>query len=93
MTIHTRYDREPDLSELVSSMDGVDLVLVEGFKSQPGPKIEVLRQGFSEGRLSLGEDLVAVVSEYPVAGDVACFSPDQIEPLADLIVQRFLSGE
>ena len=93
LTVHTRYNREPTLAELGSSMEGIDLVLAEGFKTQAGPKIEVLRPGFSEYRLPIGADLVAVVSDCPVAGDVPCFSPDQVEPLADFIVERFLSGE
>ncbi|MGD0620861.1 MAG: molybdopterin-guanine dinucleotide biosynthesis protein B [Thermacetogeniaceae bacterium] len=92
LTVHTRHDREPTLSELGSRMDGVDLILAEGFKSQTGPKIEVLRQGYSEGRLSLGSDLIAVVSDCPLDGGVSCFRPDQVEPLADFIESRFLQN-
>lgn len=89
LTVHARYDSEPTLAELGNRMN-VDLILAEGFKSQAGPKIEVLRQGFSEGRLPLGDNLVAVVSDIPVAGGVPWFSPDQVELLADFIESRFL---
>lgn len=90
LTVHTRHDREPTLAELGNGMDGVDLILAEGFKSQAGPKIEVLRRGFSEGRLPLGDDLAAVVGDIPAAGGVPCFTPDQVELLADFIEGRFL---
>ncbi len=90
LTVHARHDREPNLAELAGMAEGVDLMLAEGFKTQPGPKIEVLRQGFSEGRLFLGEDLIAVVSEAPVGGDIPCFRPDQVEELADFVAERFL---
>jgi len=92
LTVHTRHDTEPTPVELAGLLKDVDLVLVEGFKSQPGPKIEVLRQGFTERRLSLGNDLVAVVSDMLVEGDVPVFRPDKIEPLADFIESRFLQN-
>jgi molybdopterin-guanine dinucleotide biosynthesis protein B len=90
LTVHTRHDLEPTLAELADTIRDVDLILVEGFKSQPGPKIEVLRQGFSERRLSLGSDLVAVVSDMRVEKDVPVFRPDEIGPLSDFIEGRFL---
>jgi molybdopterin-guanine dinucleotide biosynthesis protein B len=34
---------EPPLSELITRMDPVDLILVEGYKHDPHPKIEVWR--------------------------------------------------
>jgi molybdopterin-guanine dinucleotide biosynthesis protein MobB len=92
LTVHTRHDAEPTLAELAGMIEDVDLILAEGFKSQPGPKIEVLRQGFSERRLSLGSDLAAVVSDMPVGNDVPVFRPDKIEPLSDFIESRFLQN-
>lgn len=38
-----RDGAEPDLNDLVSHMSNVDLILVEGFKSYPLPKLEVHR--------------------------------------------------
>jgi molybdopterin-guanine dinucleotide biosynthesis protein MobB len=92
LTVHTRLHTEPTLAELAGLIGDVDLILAEGFKSQPGPKIEVLRQGFSERRLSLGSDLVAVVSDMPVGKEVPVFRPDKIEPLSDFIASRFLQN-
>jgi molybdopterin-guanine dinucleotide biosynthesis protein MobB len=92
LTVHTRHAREPALAELGGRMDGVDLILAEGFKSQPGPKIEVLRQGCPEGRLSLGSDLVAVVSDFPVGSNVPVFRPEDVCQLADFIESSFLKN-
>src|SRR6476646_10317316 len=36
-------DPEPPLDELIARMSPVDLVLVEGFKRQPHPKLEIHR--------------------------------------------------
>src|SRR3954447_10594170 len=42
--MHEMHDSpEPSLDELVARMTPVDLLLVEGFKQQPHPKIEVHR--------------------------------------------------
>jgi molybdopterin-guanine dinucleotide biosynthesis protein MobB len=41
--LHELNEPEPPLSELLARMSPVDLVLVEGFKSNPHPKIEVFR--------------------------------------------------
>ncbi len=91
--MHIRHGRELNLAELAGMIAGVDLILAEGFKSQPGPKIEVVRRGFSEGRLSLGSGLEAVVSDMPVSevSAVPVFRPDEIEPLSVFIESRWLA--
>ena len=69
---------EPALDELVAHMNPVDLLLVEGFKRHPHPKIEVHRP-------SLGKPLI-----YPddphviaVAADAALAAPIPLLPLSD----------
>jgi molybdopterin-guanine dinucleotide biosynthesis protein MobB len=80
LTVHIRHEREPGLAELAGMIGKADLILAEGFKSQPGPKIEVLRRGFSEGRLSLGSDLIAVVSDAPIETAVGGVPPGSDAP-------------
>ncbi|HHW42075.1 MAG TPA: molybdopterin-guanine dinucleotide biosynthesis protein B [Syntrophomonadaceae bacterium] len=88
LTLHERIPQPPDLDLIRSRLREVDLILVEGFKSQRGPKIEVLREEPSPERLPLGEDLLAVVSAIPVETSVPRFAPREIEPLADFILER-----
>jgi len=66
----------------------VDIVLVEGFKRETGPKIEVYRQCYSPDRISAGGQLLAIVSDVSVTGEIPQFSFDELEGLADLIVQH-----
>ena len=54
---------EPPLSELIKRMSTVDLLLVEGFKWEPHPKIEVYRS-------SLGKPLLQPDDKNIIA--VAC---------------------
>ena len=56
-------EREPPLSELIKRMSMVDLLLVEGFKWEPHPKIEVYRS-------SLGKPLLQPDDKNIIA--VAC---------------------
>lgn len=80
---------ELTLDELIVLYFGdVDLVLVEGYKEAPLPKIEVIRSG--EALFSPKGQLLAIVGEGGTPGlDVPRFSPEDVESLADLIVQRF----
>ncbi|HEX3538670.1 MAG TPA: molybdopterin-guanine dinucleotide biosynthesis protein B [Stellaceae bacterium] len=58
---------EPSLDELVASMNPADLLLVEGFKFHPHPKLEVHRP--SVGKPLLHPDdphIVAIASDVPL---------------------------
>ncbi len=72
---------------------GADLVLIEGGKSEPGlKKIEVLRQGISDGAETAPSELVAVVAEGDVTAAVPVFHPDRPEELADWLAAGFQGG-
>lgn len=68
---------EPDLTELMTRMTDVDLVMVEGFKSYPHPKLEVYRSDLGKSLL-YGKDanIVAIASDIPL--------PDAAIPVIDL---------
>ncbi len=85
-----RLDRPLTLAEIASRIAGVDLILAEGFKREPGPKLEISRAERSRELIADREDLVAVASDYPVQVDVPTFALDDIRGLADFICQRFL---
>ena len=60
-------DAEPEVEDLVGRMAPVDLVLVEGFKRHPHPKIEVHRP--SAGKPLLARDdpyVIAVATDGPL---------------------------
>ena len=65
MTEH-RGAPEPELPELLAQLAPVDLVLVEGFKSGPHPRIEVHRAALHQPWLYPGQPgIVAVASDTP----------------------------
>lgn len=60
---------EPGLDALLARMAPVDLVLVEGFKRLPIPKLEVYRPSLGKPLLCEDDDhIVAVASDDDVAG-------------------------
>ncbi len=82
--------------KLLSLMDGVDLVILEGFKGSNLPKIEIFKK--EEGRelpLCLGQkELVAIVSEEESNRQwgIPVFAPDDIDGISRFIL-RYLDLE
>jgi len=75
-------------------LDAVDVVLTEGFKSGPMPKIEVNRRAQGLPLLCGDEDqLVAVVADWDTGATVPHFELDAAGALADFIEQEFLGRE
>jgi molybdopterin-guanine dinucleotide biosynthesis protein MobB len=57
---------EPELPDLLARLSPVPLVLVEGFKSHPHPKIEVYREGGQSPLVAEGDPtVVAVATDVP----------------------------
>lgn len=64
----------------------LDLLLVEGYKSSPGTKIEVWHDALPEPPLSLSQDPpLFFVSPVALLPGVPTFSPDDIESISDRI--------
>ena len=69
---------EPSLDELMAQMSPVDLLLVEGFKRQPHPKLEVHRPSLGKPLIYPGDPhVVAIATDAPLA------APLPLLPLAD----------
>ncbi len=62
--LHETAGPEPGLRDLLTRMEPVDLVLVEGFKTHPFPKLEVFRPALGKPSLWESEpEVVAVASD------------------------------
>ena len=55
---------EPSLKQLLSSIQGVDLILIEGYKFGAQPKIQLLRKGYSETPVGNPENTIAYVADF-----------------------------
>ena len=77
-----REEPEPSIEELIARMTPVDLLLIEGFKTHPHPKLEIHRA--SEGKPMLwpeDPDIVAVAADGPIP-DLALPHLDLNDPVA-----------
>ena len=82
---------EPSLAELLARLGPCDLVLVEGFKRDPHPKLEVYRA--SCGQPPLGTDdaqVEAVATDDPAAlqSGLPVLALDDTESVLDFILSR-----
>jgi len=87
-TVHERTAGALSLADVRARVSGVDLVLVEGFKREPGPKVGVFRAGYSGDLAAAVEGLIAAVGDCPPGLGLPCFGFDQTGELADFIVGR-----
>jgi molybdopterin-guanine dinucleotide biosynthesis protein B len=80
---------EPELSlrELLTHLSPVDLVIVEGYKSQDHPKLEVHRASVGKPLLYPNDpNIVAVASDTRPSGLQLPFAAlDDVEAIADLV--------
>ena len=89
-----RDEADLPLASALGRLAPVDVVLVEGFKSAPIPKIEVRRRGQGEGAPLVTQDarVIAVASDGEADGDdgargVPHFHLDDSASLAELILR------
>lgn len=81
---------EPDLAEVLAWLSPADLVIVEGYKSGPIPKIETRRTAARQHTPLADSDahVIAIAADHPVADNrLPVFALDDIAGLADLIEQ------
>ena len=78
---------EPGLPTLLARLEPVDLVLIEGFKRDPHPKIEVHRTEVGQPLLFPGDvHIVAIASTPPISNaPIPQVDLDDVEAIADLI--------
>jgi molybdopterin-guanine dinucleotide biosynthesis protein MobB len=96
--VHVRQlGEEPSLGDVVADIDGVDLIITEGYKLADTPKIEVSRRG--AGNAAAGDvselvapmgRLVAIVSDQRFDLPLPQFGLDDAQGVADLIEAQFL---
>ena len=67
--LHENHGEEPDLADLLPRLAPVDLVLVEGYKASPHPKLEVHRPSLGKPPIWPGRpDIIAVATDTPLQG-------------------------
>ena len=82
-----RGEPELTLRALLDKLSTVDLVLVEGFKRETHPKLEVFRAAVGKPLLHPDDrNIVAIASDGAVVASVPVVSLDDIEAVADILL-------
>src|ERR1700687_1678420 len=84
-----RGEAEPALGALLGKLGPGDLVLVEGYKRAPHPKLEVYRAALGKPMLHPDDPaIVAIASDAPLpAAKIPMVDLDDVERVADLLVR------
>ena len=85
-----RNEPEPPLADILARLAPCDLVLIEGYKREPVPKIEARRlEAKSREPLSPNDPhIIAIAADHPVANsELPVFDLDDTISIADFIVQ------
>lgn len=81
---------EPSLDEVIAHLKPCDLVIVEGYKSAPIPKIETRRSAAARASPLADADpnVIAIAADHPIEGRrVPVFSLDDASGIADFIIE------
>lgn len=87
---------EPSLRDILARLSPCDLVLIEGYKRENHPKIEVRRLAALDRTPLVDGDasICAIAADYPVPdAGVAVFALDDISGIADMIALKTGLGE
>jgi len=80
---------EKCLDELIQELDNVDIVVVEGFKKDNHPKIEILTKGLNK-RNKETKNVIAIVSNDLKDTTIPIFKENDIENLVEFIIKKIL---
>ena len=85
-----RGEAEPGLAVLLAKLSPVDLVLVEGYKREPHPKLELYRAAVGKPLLHPDDPaIVAVASDAPLPqARVPVVDLDDVERVADILIRH-----
>ena len=86
----TAYIEQGNLSleQLLDMVHDVDLILVEGYKNKDLPQIGIARAETGKGFTAEPEHFIALVSDMELETDVPCFGLNDINVIADFILER-----
>lgn len=85
-------EKELTLDEILETITGVDLVLVEGYKRAGKPAIEIVRAELGMDLIGDEEQLVAVATDVPLNLSVPQLDLNDVVEIAEFIEQKFIQG-
>ncbi len=82
-------ENEKSLDELIQEFHNVEIVVVEGFKKENHPKIEILTKGLNNRNKEI-KNVIAIVSDDLKDNIIPVFKENDIENLVEFIIKKIL---
>ena len=85
--MHENTDElQPSLTDLIKKLSKVDLVLVEGFKQEKHPKIEVVRKSRDQNLIAEKDPtILAVATDVEISSEKTCLNLNDTIGIANFI--------
>ncbi len=80
---------EKNLSELIQQISNTDIVLIEGFKNENHPKIEVIKEGSKSYLFNKISNVVALISDIKLDNNIRQFKKNEIDLIVNFILNEF----
>ena len=82
-------ENEKSLDELIQEFNNVEIIVVEGFKKDNHPKIEILTKGFNNRNKEI-KNIIAIVSNNLKDTTITVLKKNDIENLVGFIIKKIL---
>lgn len=79
---------EKTLSELISQISETDIVIIEGYKNENHPKIEVIKEGESKYLFKKIKNIRAIISDKKIKTDLKQFKKSEIDNIVNYILNE-----
>ena len=80
-------EKEKNLEELIGEFQNVDIVVVEGFKKENHPKIEIIEKNSQSINKEI-KNVIAIVSDEITNTNIPVFKKNDIESLVEFIIKK-----
>jgi len=87
--IENNNKKEKKLEELMQEFHDIDIVLVEGFKNEDHPKIEIIGKNLTNINKKIN-NVIAIISDELFDSSIPVFKKNAIDSLVEFIIKKFL---
>ena len=87
--IENKNKNEKKLNELLKEFYDIDVVIVEGFKKENHPKIEIISKNSKIVNNEI-KNVVAIVADHKLNSNLPSFLRNDVESLTEFIIDKFL---
>ena len=79
---------EKKLDELISELSDTDIVLVEGYKNENHPKIEVINEKEKKYLYKNIKNVIGIISDHDLDTDLKQFKKNEIDNIVNFILKK-----